>query len=64
MPVGTIDEDGVGARDVEAIFNDGCGHEHIVFAMHKGQHDFLQLAFAHLAVTNGYAGCGYELMNL
>ena len=34
-----VDEHGIGQGNVEAVFDDGGGHEHVVFVVHEGEHD-------------------------
>src|SRR5580704_9900701 len=53
--VGAIDQDGVGARDVQAIFDDGGGDEDVGFIANELEHDTFELFLAHLAVGNHYA---------
>ena len=36
--IGAGDEHGIGARNIEATFDDGGGHQHIETAVDKGQH--------------------------
>ena len=42
--VGAIDDDGVGARDVEAALDDGRGDEHVVAALDEVEHRLLERA--------------------
>ncbi len=58
--VGAIDEDGVGARDVEAVFDDGGGDEDVGFVANELEHDGFEFFFAHLAVSDDDAGFGNE----
>ena len=53
--IGAIDDDGVGARDVEAVFDNGGGEEDVRFAANEFQHHFFELVFAHLAVADHHA---------
>ncbi len=61
--VGAIDEDGVGARNVEAVFHDGSGDEDVGFIANKFEHDGFEFFFTHLAVRDDDAGFGNELAN-
>ena len=58
MAIGAVDDDGVGERDVEAVFDDGGGDEHVELVVHEGEHDALELGFAHLAVADNDARAG------
>ena len=42
--VGAIDEDGVGARDIEAVLDDGGGDENVRFVADEFQHHFFEFA--------------------
>ena len=64
MAVGAIDDDGVGERNVEAVFNDCCRDQHVVFVVHEGEHDALQLSFSHLAVANDDARRRHQFADL
>ena len=63
VAVGAVDEDGVGERDVEAVFDDGGGDEHVVLVVHEGEHDAFQLGFGHLAVAHDDARGGDEFLD-
>ena len=63
VAIGAIDEDGIGERNVEAVFNDGGGDEHVEFVTHEGEHDSLELVLAHLAVADGDARGGDQFLN-
>ena len=49
-PVGAVDDDRVGAGDVQAVLDDRRGHQHIGLVLGEAQHDLFQLALAHLPV--------------
>ena len=36
--IGVIHDDGVGARDVQSVFDERRGHQHIVFRPHELEH--------------------------
>ncbi len=59
--IGAIDEDGVGAGDVEAVFDDGGGDEDVGFVANEFEHHAFELFFAHLAVADDDASFGDEL---
>ena len=42
VALGVFDDDGVGQRNVEAVFDDGGGDEHVVFVAHEAQQHALQ----------------------
>src|SRR5450432_621887 len=50
--VGSIDEDGVAERNIEAVFDDRRCDENVRLVMHEFQHHFFQLALRHLPVAN------------
>src|SRR5713101_3485872 len=59
--VGAVDEDGVGAGNVQAVFDNGGGHEDVGFIADELQHDPFEIFLAHLAVTDDDAGARDEL---
>ena len=59
--VRAIDQNRVGARNVQAVFDDGGGHQDVGFVANKLQHDGFQFFFAHLAVSDDHAGLGHQL---
>ena len=63
VAVSAVDDDGVGARDVEAVFDDGGGTEDIVFAIHESKHSSFELGFRHLSMADDDACVWYELAN-
>ena len=63
MALGAIDEDGVGERNVEAVFDDRGGDEHVELVTHEGEHDFLEIVLAHLAVGDSHARRGNQLLD-
>src|SRR5580658_1000381 len=63
VALSAIDDDGVGEGNVEAVFNDGGGDKHVKLMAHEGEHDFLKLVLAHLAVSGGDARAGDELLD-
>ena len=50
--VRAIDDDRVRGRHVDAALHDRRTHEHIAALMIEVEHDLLELAFAHLSVTD------------
>src|SRR6266498_3442290 len=50
VAVRAVDDHGVGAGDVEAVLDDGGGHQHVRPALHEGEHDLLERRLRHLAV--------------
>ena len=51
-PVGAVDDNGVGVRDIDAALDDGGGEQHIGFAVDEGGHHILQFIGLHLAVPH------------
>ena len=64
MAVGAVDDDGVGTRDVEAVFDDAGGAEDVVLVVHEGEHDTLEFGLGELAVADDDAGLGDEFADL
>src|SRR5690606_17756547 len=58
--VGTVDDDGVGARDVDPGLDDGRAEQHVEALLIEVAHDLLELALAHLAVRDANTGFGDE----
>ena len=58
--IGAVDEDSVGARNVQTVLNDGRGDEDISFIADKLEHDFLEVFLAHLAMSHDDASFGNE----
>ena len=56
--VGAIDDDGVGARDVEAALDDRGRDQDVVLALDEVEHRLLQRRLAHLSVPDGDARPG------
>ena len=50
-----VDDDGVGARNVQPAFDDGGRHEHVVLALDEVEHGLFQARFAHLTVADRHA---------
>ena len=59
--VGAIDQDRVGAGNVQAIFDDGCSHQHIGFVADEFEHHAFQFFLAHLTVTHDHARLGNQV---
>ena len=64
VAVGAVDDDGVGERDVEAVFDDAGGDEHVVLVVHEGEHDALELGLGELAVADDDAGLRDQFADL
>src|SRR5690606_10854406 len=60
--VGTVDDDRVGTGNVDAVFDDGRRHEHVIFVIDEIEHYLLHFLFVHLAVADGDAGIGDDLL--
>ena len=61
--MGTIDDDGVGVGDIDAVLHDGGREQHVVVVVREVEHYLLELLGLHLSVTNGDAAVGDVLMN-
>ena len=46
-----VDNDGVSVRNIESRLNNCCRNKHIVFPLHKIEHNLLQSLPVHLAVS-------------
>ncbi|OAV68855.1 hypothetical protein Barb6XT_00767 [Bacteroidales bacterium Barb6XT] len=57
--MGVVDDDGVGVGNVQAVFDDGGGNQHVVFIIDKIEDDFLQGFRLYLPVPDGDAGIGH-----
>ncbi len=62
--VGAIDDHRVRARDVEAALDDRGRHEDVVAAVDEVEHRLLERRLAHLAVRDGDARRGHELLQV
>ena len=60
--VGTMNNDGVGAGDVDAGFNYGGANQQVVTFVVKVGHDFLQFPLWHLTVGNRDSSLGDNLL--
>src|SRR5439155_23554160 len=63
VPIGTVDDQGIGQRNIETVFNDGGCDEHIKLVMHEFGHHCLEFLFAQLPMTDSNAGFGRDLLN-
>ena len=61
--LGPVDQDRVGVGDIQAIFNDGGGNQHIIFTFGEGKHGIFQRALSHLPMRHNNAGRGDEMLN-
>src|SRR3546814_4024827 len=57
--VGAVDDQRVGARNVEPAFDDRRRNQHVIFAVVEGAHPFLDLARRHLAVRDDIFDLGH-----
>ena len=53
--VRALDDNGVGAGNVDAGFDNGGAHQHVEALVIEVRHDLFQLALAHLAMGNAHA---------
>ena len=61
VPVGAVDDDRVGVRDVEAVLDDGGRDEHVEPVRDEVDHDLLERLLAHLPVADGDPRLRHEL---
>ncbi len=59
--IGTVDDNGIGIGDINACFDDGGTHQHIVSFVVKRLHDLLKLSFFHLTVSHCNPRFGHKL---
>ena len=62
MAIGAVDKIIV-CWDVEAVFDDGGGNEHVEFVVHKGEHHLFEFALAQLAMADRNARGGNEFLD-
>ena len=62
--VGTLDQNGVGARHVDAGFDDGRTHQHVEAPMIKVGHHAFQATLWQLAVGHRHSRFRHQLANL
>ena len=60
VAVGAVDEEGVGARDVEAVLDDRGRDQHVGAALDEGEHRPLELGLGHLAVRHRDPRLGHQ----
>lgn len=56
--VGLPDQDGVGTRNVQSVFDDRGGDQHLDFTPHELQHHFFEQPFGHLPVGKSHPPSG------
>ena len=59
--VGTLDNDGVGAGNVDTGFNDRSSHQNIEASVIEVTHDLFECAFGHLPVAHADSRLGDQL---
>src|SRR4029079_19473495 len=62
--VRTVDNNSVGTRDVDAILDDRCRNQDVIFVIDKIEHYLLHFLFIHLAVPDGDSSIGNDLLNV
>ena len=62
--VGAVDHDGIGARHVDAAFNDGGAHQHAEAAVIEIHHELLEIPLAHLAMADAHARFRHQRLHL
>ena len=63
VAVGAVDEQRVGARDVEAVLDDRGGDQHVGAPLDEGEHHSLELGLRHLAVGDDDPGLGHQALD-
>ena len=63
-PVGPINDNRVGVRDIESAFDDGRREKHIRLPIDKLRHHLFQVVAVHLAVTDDDARVGHQGLEL
>ena len=61
--LGVVDEDGIGVRHVDAVFDDGGGEEDVKLVIDKIEDDFLKFGGFHLSVADHDACIGHVFAN-
>src|SRR5437762_2739694 len=59
--VGAVDQNGVGARDVQSVLDDGRRHQHVRFIADEFQHHAFEFFFGHLTVGHDHPSLGDKL---
>src|SRR5437762_181135 len=52
ITVGSVDDQGVRQRDVEAVFDDRGRHQNIELVMHESRHHLFEFFLAHLTMSH------------
>ena len=58
--IGTIDQDGIGVRVINAGFNNRGAEQHVGALLCEITHDAFQFSLVHLAVANDDAGFRHQ----
>ena len=58
-----VHQNGIRARDVEAVFNESRRRQHVVAALGEFQHDFFEFLLAHLPMRHANARRGHQALN-
>ena len=61
--VRVVHYNGIGVRNVDTVFNDCRGKEHVVIVIDEAHDDFLQLLRRHLPMADGHTAVGHILMD-
>ena len=62
--IGSVHDNGISARNVNAGFNNRCAKQKVISLLIKVTHDAFKLSFIHLAVAHHNTGFGDELSEL
>ena len=61
--MGTIDDDGVGIGDVDAVFDNRRGEQHIIVVVGEVENDLFEFFWLHLSMSDGHTGIRDILMD-
>src|SRR5580698_3203772 len=61
--IGPIDQDRIGIRDIDSVFDEGCGEEEIELSRFKLMEDGVDLIGVHLPMDDPNAGRWDELLD-
>ena len=61
--MGTVDDNGIGIRNIDAVLNNCRRQQHIVVVVREVEHNLLQLLRLHLSVSDGDTGIRDVFMN-
>src|SRR5262249_2062 len=63
VTVGSVDDECVGERNIQPVFDDSGRNEHVEMVMHESRHYVLEFFFTHLPMSNAHASLGTDLLH-